>query len=401
LDISLADIKKVASELKGVIKPTELILSSTFSQMTGNKIYLKAEHLQKTGSFKIRGAYNKINNLSSAEKKRGVIASSAGNHAQGVAYAASENGIKATIVMPRGAPIAKVEATKNYGAQVVLAGEDYDAAYQKALELQQEKGYTFIHPFDDLATITGQATIGLEIINQLPDVDIIIVPIGGGGLISGISEAVKKLKSEVKVFGVEAENVASMKQSITKNKVVNLKSARTIADGIAVKSPGELTYQFAKENVDRFLTVSEEEIANAILLLLERTKFVVEGSGATPVAALLGDEFKGIKDKNIALVLSGGNIDFNMVARIIERGLVKAGRKIRVRTRLKDKPGSLQHLLEKLAQLEANVISIQHNRYNTNLEFDQAEVELELETKNNQHVQEIWQKLEEAGFVIE
>ena len=401
MHISLADIKKAASELEGVIKPTELILSSTFSQLSGNNIYLKAEHLQKTGSFKIRGAYNKINSLSLAEKKRGVIASSAGNHAQGVAYAASENDIEATIVMPRGAPIAKIEATKSYGAKVVLAGEDYDEAYQKALKLQQEKGYTFIHPFDDLATITGQATIGLEIINQMPEIDIIIVPVGGGGLISGISEAVKKLKPKVKVFGVEAENVASMKRSVAENKVVNLKSARTIADGIAVKSPGELTYQFAKENVDQFLTVSEEEIANAILLLLERTKFVVEGSGATPVAALLGNEFKDVQDKNIALVLSGGNIDFNMVARIIERGLVKAGRKIRFRTRLKDKPGSLQRLLEKIAELEANVISIQHNRYNTNLEFDQAEVELELETKNNQHVQEIWEKLREAGFVIE
>ncbi|WP_345947261.1 threonine ammonia-lyase [Natroniella acetigena] len=397
MEITLEVIKEAAQRLTGVIHKTELDYSTTFSKISNNDVYLKLENLQRTGSFKIRGAYNKIANLSQEEKGYGVIASSAGNHAQGVALAATEYGIKSTIVMPEGTSIAKVAATKNYGSKVVLAGNVYDESYLKAKELCQETGATFLHPFNDRDIIAGQGTIGLEVIEQLADLDLILVPIGGGGLISGIALAIKELKPEVEIVGVEAENAASMKDSLGQGRIVALDSAVTIADGIAVKEPGSLTYKICQEYIDRIITVSEEEITEAILMLLERAKLVVEGSGAVTVAAVLSQKLN-INNKKVVAVISGGNIDFNIIARIIERGLVKAGRRVKLKTSIKDQPGNLQRLLRKVAQLEANVISIHHNRYHPKLCIGQVEVELELETKNREHSKHVYRLLNQDVY---
>ena len=399
MQISLEEIKQAANKLTGVINSTELMRSSTFSRLTNNKIYLKPENLQRTGSFKIRGAYNKISHLTAEEKSAGVIASSAGNHAQGVALAATESGIESTIVMPEQAPIAKVTATKNYGAQVILQGQVYDDAYAHAKKLQQKTGATFIHPFDDPKIIAGQGTIGLEILNELPAVDIILVPIGGGGLISGTAIAAKSLKPEIEIIGVESATAASMQSSLQQGRVSSLSSANTIADGIAVKRPGDLTYNLCEKYLDGVVTVTDDEVANAILMLLERSKLTVEGAGAVAVAALLNNKLD-VRDKNIVAVLSGGNIDVNMIARIIERGLVKAGRRIRLQTNLPDKPGNLQVLLAKIAELGANVIAVEHHRYQPNVNIDQTEVELELETRHEEHAQEIRESLQENGYQV-
>lgn len=399
MEINLEEIKQAASNLQGVINSTELMKSSTFSRLSNNKIYLKPENLQRTGSFKIRGAYNKISHLTAEEQAAGVIASSAGNHAQGVALAASESDIESTIVMPEQAPIAKVTATKNYGAQVVLHGQVYDDAYAQAKKLQQETGATFIHPFDDPKIIAGQGTIGLEILNELPAVDIILVPVGGGGLISGIATAAKTLKPEVTIIGVESAAAAAMQSSLQQGRVSSLSSANTIADGIAVKRPGDLTYNLCQKYVDDIITVSDDEVANAILMLLERSKLTVEGAGAVAVAALLNNKLN-VRDKNIVALLSGGNIDVNMIARIIERGLVKAGRRIRLQTNLPDKPGNLQALLAQVADLGANVIAVEHHRYHPNVNIDQTEVELELETRHEEHAQEICESLQENGYQV-
>ncbi|WP_408955434.1 threonine ammonia-lyase [Natroniella sp. ANB-PHB2] len=400
MKMTIEDIKKAANNLEGVIHKTALDYSTTFSEISNNDIYLKLENLQRTGSFKIRGAYNKIANLSYKEKEYGVIASSAGNHAQGVALAATEYGIDSTIIMPQGAPIAKVAATKNYGSQVVLYGSVYDESYLKAQEICQETGATFISPFNDQDIIAGQGTIGLEVIEQLAELDLILVPIGGGGLISGVALAIKEYNPEVKVIGVEAENAASMRGSLAKGEIITLDSAATIADGIAVKKPGSLTYQICQEYIDQIITVTEEEITKAILMLLERAKLMVEGAGAVTVAALLSQKLNA-RNKKVVAVISGGNIDVNMIARIIERGLVKAGRRIKLRTFIEDQPGSLEQLLSKIAHLEANVISVHHNRYHPKIFIEQVEVELELETKNNEHSQEIHKILNQDGYDIQ
>ena len=310
-------------KLSKVLLNTNLIFSSVFSQETGNNVYIKPENLQKTGSFKIRGAYNKISKLNNEEKKKGVIASSAGNHAQGVAYAAKELGIKATIVMPKTTPLIKVESTKQYGAEVILHGDVYDDAYKKAKELEKENGYIFIHPFNDEDVLFGQGTIALEILDELPLTDIILVPIGGGGLISGIAYAAKQIKPDIKIIGVEPEGAASAKKSIAENKVIELAEANTIADGTAVKKIGDINFKYIKEYVDDIITVSDYELMEAFLLLVEKHKIIAENSGILSVAALKKLNLKG---KNIVSVLSGGNIDVLMISSMINKGLIRRDR---------------------------------------------------------------------------
>ena len=397
--ITLADIYAARECLKGVIHRTDLVPNTTLSEMTGSDIYLKLENLQKTGSFKIRGAFNKICNLSSTEKQAGVIASSAGNHAQGVALAASTYGIMSTIVMPTCAPLAKITATKSYGAEVILHGSVYDDAYTKAMEIQRQTGATFIHPFDDPYVIAGQGTIALEILDELPNVDAILVPIGGGGIVAGIAMAAKAIKPSVKIIGVEPTNAASMKESSLAGKIITLSSASTIADGIAVKTPGELTYDIVREYVDEFVTVEEDEIANAILVLMERCKLIAEGAGAAPVAALLNGKID-LPGKKLAAVISGGNIDVNMLSRIVDKGLAKAGRKTELTTIIPDKPGQLQGLLKSIADLSANVVEVHHNRIGNEVELGAARVDLVLETQDGEHLTTIIDELIKKGYCI-
>ena len=398
--VELRDVWKARENLTGVIHKTNLELSHTFSELAENTIYLKTENLQKTGSFKIRGAYNHIKSLNDTERAKGVIAASAGNHAQGVAFGATRAGIASTIIMPIGAPISKVLATKSYGAEVILHGENYDDAYNKALELQKEKGGTFIHAFDNKEVIAGQGTIGLEILDELPDVDSIVVPIGGGGLISGIAIAVKSLKPQIKIIGVEAQGAACMKASRDSGKICNLTTAQTIADGIAVKCPGELTYGIIEKYVDDIVTVSDEEIASTILMLLERAKLVAEGAGAVSLAALVYKKTQQA-NKKIVAVLSGGNIDVNFISRIIDKGLVKTGRNVRLKTIMTDKPGNLQQFLRIIAENRANVISIHHDRLKADIAVDQALVEVALETQSPEHVKTLVNNLNQNGFVTQ
>ncbi|HHY13497.1 MAG TPA: threonine ammonia-lyase [Thermoanaerobacterales bacterium] len=363
-------------------------------------VFLKAENLQKTGAFKIRGAFNKIINLTEDERAKGVIAASAGNHAQGVALAASSAGIDSTIVMPEGAPVAKVKATKGYGADVILSGQNYDESYKTALKLQRERDLVFVHAFDDPYIIAGQGTIALEILEELPETEFIIVPIGGGGLISGIAAAAKSLKPSIKIIGVQAEGSASTYEARKRDEIVELESVCTIADGIAVKRTGELTFSMIQKYVDDIITVNDEEIAHAILTLLERSKFVVEGAGAVGAAALIYNKID-IQGRNAVVVISGGNIDANVISRIIEKGLVQSGRYIRLTTIIEDRPGTLHTLLKTVASTRANVISIFHDRLKQSVPLGRSELVLELETRDSNHVQELLQILRENGYQIE
>lgn len=397
--ITLGDIKRAYERLKGTAKKTTIDESRTLSEMTGNRVFLKAENLQKTGAFKIRGAFNKIMSLTGDEKAKGVIAASAGNHAQGVALAATSAGILSTIVMPEGAPVTKVTATKGYGASVILWGQSYDDAYKKALEIQSQTGATFVHAFDDPYVIAGQGTIALEILEEIPETQYIIVPVGGGGLISGIAVAAKALKPDIKVIGVQAEGAASAFVSRSNNRITELASVRTIADGIAVKKIGKLTFSVIQKYVDDIVTVKDEEIAHAILNLLERSKLVVEGAGAVGVAALMYNKID-VKNSNIVVLLSGGNIDVNMISRIIEKGLIESGRYIRLATVIPDQPGTLNSLLKTVASVKANVISIFHNRARQDVAIGQAEVELELETRDSEHASQLIQLLKKEGYRI-
>lgn len=397
--ISLGDIKRAYERLKGIAKKTTIDESRTLSEMTGNRVFLKAENLQKTGAFKIRGAFNKIMSLTGDEKAKGVIAASAGNHAQGVALAATSAGILSTIVMPEGAPVTKVTATKGYGASVILWGQSYDDAYKKALEIQSQTGATFVHAFDDPDVIAGQGTIALEILEEIPETQYIIVPVGGGGLISGIAVAAKALKPDIKVIGVQAEGAASAFVSRSNNRITELASVRTIADGIAVKKIGKLTFSVIQKYVDDIVTVKDEEIAHAILNLLERSKLVVEGAGAVGVAALMYNKID-VKNSNIVVLLSGGNIDVNMISRIIEKGLIESGRYIRLATVIPDQPGTLNSLLKTVASVKANVISVFHNRARQDVAIGQAEVELELETRDSEHASQLIQLLKKQGYRI-
>ena len=384
-------------KLSKVLLNTNLIFSSVFSQETGNNVYIKPENLQKTGSFKIRGAYNKISKLNNEEKKKGVIASSAGNHAQGVAYAAKELGIKATIVMPKTTPLIKVESTKQYGSEVILYGDVYDDAYKKAKELEKENGYIFIHPFNDEDVLFGQGTIALEILDELPLTDIILVPIGGGGLISGIAYAAKQIKPDIKIIGVEPEGAASAKKSIAENKVIELAEANTIADGTAVKKIGDINFKYIKEYVDDIITVSDYELMEAFLLLVEKHKIIAENSGILSVAALKKLNLKG---KNIVSVLSGGNIDVLMISSMINKGLIRRDRIFNFSVNISDKPGELAKVSELIAKVGANVIKLEHNQFKNLARFRDVELQVTVETNGSEHIKKLIELFEKHGYEI-
>ena len=395
--LTLDKIYHAAYALKGVARTTDLLRCKTLSNDAN--VYLKAENLQVTGSFKVRGAYYKISQLTEDQKQAGVIACSAGNHAQGVALAASNNGIKAVICMPDGAPITKVEATKGYGAEVVLVPGVYDDAYNKALELQKEKGYTFVHPFDDEDVIAGQGTIGLEILDQLDYIDAVVVPIGGGGLISGVAFAIKSLKPSIKVYGVQAANAPSMYESVKQKKQITLDTVSTFADGIAVKHPGDLTFEIVNKYVDEIVTVSEDEIAMAILALMEKQKLVSEGAGATAVAAVIANKIP-VKGKNVVCVVSGGNIDVNILSRVLTRGLSSSGRNVSMQIALEDKPGQLVLVSTVISKCGGNIINVRYERSDLNMPISSCYLTIGMETRDFAHIKLIEQKLTEAGLKI-
>ena len=388
---------KAKEKLSKVLLETHLIYSPIFSKESGNKVFIKPENLQKTGSFKIRGAYNKISNLTDAEKKRGVIASSAGNHAQGVAYGAKESGIKAVIVMPKSTPLIKVESTKQYGAEVILHGDVYDDAYKKAKELEEKEGYVFVHPFNDEDVLDGQGTIALEILEELPETDIILVPIGGGGLISGIACAAKILKPEIKIIGVEPDGAASAYEAIKEDKVVELKEANTIADGTAVKKIGNITFEYIKKYVDEIITVSDYELMEAFLLLVEKHKIIAENSGILSLAAL-----KKLKEKNkkVVSVVSGGNIDVLMISSMINKGLIRRDRIFNFSVNIPDKPGELAKVVDLIAQQGANVVKLEHNQFKNLSRFKDIELQITVETNGSEHIQKLAQAFEEKGYEI-
>ena len=393
----LEDFIKAKEKLSKVLLETHLIYSPIFSKESGNKVFIKPENLQKTGSFKIRGAYNKISNLTDAERKRGVIASSAGNHAQGVAYAAKESGIKAVIVMPKSTPLIKVESTKQYGAEVILHGDVYDDAYKKAKELEEKEGYVFVHPFNDEDVLDGQGTIALEILEELPETDIILVPIGGGGLISGIACAAKILKPEIKIIGVEPEGAASAYEAIKENKIVELKEANTIADGTAVKKIGDLNFEYIKKYVDEIITVSDYELMEAFLLLVEKHKIIAENSGILSVAAT-----KKIKEKNkkVVSVISGGNIDVLMISSMINKGLIRRDRIFNFSVNIPDKPGELAKVVDLIAELGANVVKLEHNQFKNLSRFKDVELQVTVETNGSEHIKNLVQAFEEKGYEV-
>lgn len=399
-ELNLEKIYTARRRLEGVAYRTPLDYSTTFSGLTGNYVYLKLENMQKTGSFKIRGAFNKLSDLSGEERARGVIAASAGNHAQGVAYAATRAGIPCTIVMPEGAPISKVAATKSYGARVVLAGGGYDEAYRAARDIQQESGATFIHGFNDVDVIAGQGTIALELLDELPEMGAVLVPVGGGGLIAGVAFALKKLKPEVRVIGVQAKGAPSMQLSYTSSHIVETDKSSTFADGIAIRRPGDITFDIVRSSVDEIVLVDDEEMAATILLLLERTKLVVEGAGAAGLAALLHQKVT-MRGTNVVALISGGNIDMNVLSIIIRRGLSKTGRYVRIRTVLTDRPGNLRGLLAVIAKSGANVISVYHDRTKPDIPIKQAGVELALETHNRGHIDQVAASLVKSGYPVE
>lgn len=383
--------------LKNVIRKTDVIKAQRICPDAD--VYLKTENLQITGSFKVRGAYYKMSQLREEERQHGVIACSAGNHAQGVALAAQKNGIKAVICLPDGAPISKVEATKRYGAEVCLVPGVYDDAYNRALQLRDEKGYTFIHPFNDESVIAGQGTIGLELFDQLPDLDAVIVPIGGGGLIAGIAFTMKNLNPNVKIYGVQAAGAPSMLRSITDGEMEELDDVSTIADGIAVKKPGDLTFSLCQQYVDEIVTVSDDEISAAILALMEQQKLVTEGAGAVSVAAVMFNKIP-VKGKKVACLLSGGNVDVTILSRVIERGLVMSGRRCQFIIELMDKPGQLLGVAEIVAKLGGNVTSVFHEHAGEGADVNGCYLRIDLETRNFEHIAAIRKALEEAGFRI-
>lgn len=395
--LTLDKVYHAAYTLKKVIRDTAVIQAPNINPDAN--IYLKTENLQITGSFKVRGAYYKISQLSDEEKAKGVIACSAGNHAQGVALAATANGIKSLICLPDGAPISKVEATKKYGADVCLVKGVYDDAYAKAMELKDKEGYTFIHPFDDIDVIAGQGTIGLEILEQIQDLDAVIVPIGGGGLISGVAFAIKSLRPDCKVYGVQAEGAPSMFKSIHEHEICHLDSVKTIADGIAVKTPGENTYELCSKYVDEIVTVSDDETASAILALMEQQKLVSEGAGAVSVAAAMFNKVD-IKGKNVCCLVSGGNIDVTILSRVISRGLLSSGRSLTIKIELTDKPGQLEMVSKIIAELGGNIVSIYHDRYDLNIDIVSCILDLRIETRDFEHINQIIDRLKAEGFKI-
>ena len=395
--LTLDKIYHAAFVLKNVARKTDLIKATKLSDKC--QLYLKTENLQETGSFKLRGAYYKISQLTDEEKSRGIIACSAGNHAQGVAMAASHNGIKAVICMPDGAPISKIEATKQLGAEIRLVKGAYDDAYNEALRLQEETGATFIHPFNDDEVIAGQGTIGLEILDEVEDLDAIVVPIGGGGLISGVAYAVKHLRPDIKIYGVQAAGAASMYDSVKAGHPLMLDNVETFADGIAVKQPGDLTFSLVEEYVDDVVTVTEDEIAATILALIEKQKVIAEGAGAVAVTAVLFDKLP-VEGKKVACIVSGGNIDVNILSRVITRGLVTSGRNANLTIALTDKPGQLQEVAEIIAGCGGNVVAVHHDRGDANMAITSCFLKIALETRDHAQIEDIKNRLSEAGFTL-
>ncbi len=395
--LTLDKIYSAKYVLKQIIRETDIIRAPKINPDAD--IYLKTENLQITGSFKVRGAYFRMSRLSAEEKAKGVIACSAGNHAQGVALAAAKNGIKSIICLPDSAPISKIEATKSYGAEICLVKGVYDDAYAEALRQRDEYGYTFIHPFDDEDVIAGQGTIGLELLEQIPDMEAVIIPIGGGGLISGVAFAIKKLNPDIKVYGVQASGAPSMFNSIRDNKIERLESVSTIADGIAVKEPGENTYNLISEYVDDIVTVTDDEISAAILALMEQQKLVTEGAGAVSVAAAMFNKVP-VKGKKTVCLLSGGNIDVTILSRVIKRGLLMSGRSCSMNIELIDKPGQLMDVSRIIAELGGNVTSIHHERANEGSAVNGCYLRIVLETRNYDHIEQIRLALTDAGFKI-
>ena len=401
--IPLENIKKAQERIKNVVYKTPFAYAPILSQKVGNEIYLKKENLQITGAFKLRGAFNKIATIPEDKRKKGVIAASAGNHAQGVAFSANYFNIPSIIVMPEATPLTKVSGVKEYGGEVVLAGNNYDEAYEYALNLAKEKGLEFIHPFADDDVMAGQGTIALEMLEKVPDLDYIIVPIGGGGLISGIASAAKQINPQIKVIGVTAAGAPAMRLSFLSGSVQDTSFVKTIADGIAVRDTNPKMYELVKEVVDDIVEVDDEEIANAILFLMERQKVVIEGAGAVGVAALMHHKIKFTSPKKVGVILSGGNIDVTMINLIIEKGLLKSHRKMKLIIRLVDKPGSLQKLTEILAAERANIVQIGYDRTDLNLAIGDANVTIALETRGFEHQEAIKRALHKSGyqFVVE
>ncbi|MBR1729737.1 MAG: threonine ammonia-lyase [Selenomonadaceae bacterium] len=395
---TIADVYRADKQLSGVVRKTKLIHSDFFSELSGNEVYLKPENLQHTGAFKLRGAYNKLSQLTEEERQRGVITASAGNHAQGVAFAAQKLGIKAVICMPATTPILKVEATKNFGVEVVLHGDSFDDAAAHSLELQKQYGYVYVHPFNDREVLLGQGTTALEIINELKDVDAILVPVGGGGFVSGVALATKLVSPTVKVIGVEPENAACMKAALDADRIVTLESADTVADGCAVKTAGELTFAFCKKYLDEIITVNEMEIMSALLSLIEKHKLIAEGAGVLSLAALNKLNFR---NKKVVAIVSGGNIDISTISALIDKALIARGRIFCFAVMLPDKPGQLLNVSQILTDENANVIKLEHNQARVTDSFKKVVLEVTVETNNQDHINRIIKALNDHGYDVE
>ncbi|TKX74324.1 threonine ammonia-lyase [Halorubrum sp. GN11_10-6_MGM] len=399
--LSLADIREARERVSGVARHTPLERSRSFSEMSGADLHLKLENFQRTGAFKIRGAMNRIETLSDAEREAGVVTASAGNHAQGVALAASRAGVDATVVMPKFAPVSKVKATRGYGASVRLEGVDYDEAQAYAHRLEREEGLTYVHAFDDPVVMAGQGTLGLEIVDDCPDLDTVVVPIGGGGLISGVAVAIKEQLPDARVVGVQAEGAASAAKSLEAGEVVEIDGVDTIADGIATRAVGEETLEVMAEYVDEVVTVDDREIALALTLLLERAKTLVEGAGAVALAAVLSEAFEYDDGETVVAALCGGNIDLNRLGTVVRRGLVQMGRYLKITIDLKDRPGELERVSSIVARTGANVYAVHHDRTSRDVAVNAAELELELETDDAEHAADIVDALEAEGYEVE
>ena len=398
--VTLRTIQEASKRIRSSIFVSPFMRSETFSQLTGNSIFLKLENLQMTGSFKERGALNRILLLTDDERRRGVIAASAGNHAQAVAYHATKRGIASQICMPLTTPLVKVSATRGHGAEVILFGANYDEACQEALRRCEQQGLTFIHPFDDEAVIAGQGTLGIEMLEQVKDLDALVIPIGGGGLIAGVACAVKEMKPKIRVVGVQTSKLPSMKAAVEKKMVVTLPAEKTIADGIAVRSAGVHTFPLVRKYVDEIVTVDEEEIANAILLLLEKEKTLTEGAGAVAAAAVLNKKTADA-GKKLGVLISAGNIDVTLLARIIERGLVKDGRMVRLRIHLPDHPGALVRLSTVIAEHKVNIVETSFNRSYYGVVLGDTAIDITMETRGPQHIAELKAALDAAGYAHE
>ncbi len=395
---TIADVYRADKQLSGIVRKTRLIASDFFSEQCGNEVFLKPENMQHTGAFKLRGAYNKISQLTDEEKARGVITSSAGNHAQGVAFAAQKLGVRAVICMPATTPILKVEATKSFGAEVILHGDSFDDAFAYSLELQKKHGYVYVHPFNDREVLLGQGTTALEIINELKDVDAILVPIGGGGFASGVALATKVVSPHVKVIGVEPENAACMKAALDAGKIVTLESADTVADGCAVKTAGTLTFAFWQKYLDEIITVNEMEIMSALLSLIEKHKLIAEGAGVLSLAALNKLNFHG---KKIVAIVSGGNIDISTLSGLIDKALIARGRIFSFAVQLPDKPGELLNIARILSEENANVVKLDHNQALVTNSFKKVLLGVTIETHNHEHIDRIVKSLRQHGYEIE